>query len=73
MPQRFGLAKAFERMPRRILDQFVDPLDDFGICSVPELVILPSLLGENEPRGSIETRRGLPLPDSSAWIAASRR
>jgi hypothetical protein len=36
-------------------------------------VILPSLLGENEPHGSIETFRGLPLPDSSAWIAANRR
>ena len=58
---------------RRVLDQFVDPLNNFGIRSLPEQVIIPSLIGKNEPHGSKTILRFLPLPDSSAWIAARSR
>jgi len=71
--QRFGLAKPLEWMSRRILYQLVYSLNDPGIGSLPEQVIIPSLIGKNEPHGSKTILRFLPLPNSSAWIAARSR
>jgi hypothetical protein len=47
MLQGFGLADPFEGGAKNVLNQQVDALDKFAICSLPVKIVLPSVLGEH--------------------------
>jgi hypothetical protein len=64
MFQGLGLANALERGPLYLPDQSIDPLEDFPVRALPIEIILPGVLGENEPHS--RSSRSMPPPDSSS-------
>ena len=71
--QRFRFADAGVRIAFDVLQQFVNPPDNPFVRLLPVLVILPSLIGEDQVHESRASLRRLPLPLASCFVAASSR
>jgi RNA polymerase sigma factor (sigma-70 family) len=59
-----SLPDPLEWMAGRVFDQLVDPPGDLGICTLPKQIVLPRLLGEDQPHDAAGSLRDFPFPDS---------
>ena len=73
MAQWLRLADPLEGVAHRILDQFVNAAGDLPIGLQPILVVVPGLLGKDQPHAAWVSRLSLPLPRARLSMACKSR
>ena len=75
MSKRFRLANPKKGISRGITNQLIDPLESLPVVNNPKLIVLPSLLGEDDFHSSSGSTNlcALPSPFSSPSIDSCNR